>query len=65
MQLHQNIADATDVLSETMAKRQELAMRISQLRTGSLDPDLLDERARIMAGLVQPSDLIIYYPLEK
>ena len=63
MQLHQKLTDAEDVLSRTVAKRQELTMRVSQLRTGSLDPDLLDERARIMAGLVHSSDLIIYYPL--
>ena len=65
MQLHQKNSDAANVLFKTVAKRQELEMRVSQLRTGSLDPDLLDERARIMAGLVHSSDLIIYYPLEK
>ena len=63
MQLHQMNSDAANILFKTVAKRQELEMRVSQLRTGSLDPDLLDERARIMAGLVHSSDLIIYYPL--
>jgi len=63
MQLRQKITDAEDVLSRTVEKRQELAMRVSQLRTGSLDPDLLDERARIMAGLAHSSDLIIFPPL--
>ena len=65
MQLHQKITGAADVLSGTVAKRQELAVRVTQLRAGSLDPDLLDERARIMAGLVHSSDLIIYYPPEE
>ena len=65
MQLNQKITDAADILSVTVTKRQELARRVSQLRASSLDPDLLDERARIMAGLVQSSDLIIYYTSEK
>ena len=64
MQLNQKITDAADILSVTVTKRQELARRGSQLRASSLDPDLLDERARIMAGLVQSSDLIIYYTPE-
>ncbi len=65
VQLHQRIADAEDVLAGTEAKRREMATRVSQLRAGSLDPDLLDERARIMSGLVHPSDLMVYYPPEE
>ena len=65
VQLHQRIADAEDTLSEIEATRRELATRVSQLRAGSLDPDLLDERARIMSGLVHPSDLMVYYPPEE
>ena len=65
MQLHQRIADAARALDATEARRRELSARVSQLRAGSLDPDLLDERARIMAGLVHPSDLMIYYPPEE
>ena len=44
---------------------QELATRVSQLRAGSLDPDLLDERARIMSGLVHPSAPMVYSPPEE
>ena len=65
VQLHQRIADAEDALAETETTRRELATRVSQLRAGSLDPDLLDERARIMSGLVHPSDLMVYYPPEE
>ena len=65
MQLHQRIAGAVDTLDATEVRRRELSARVSQLRAGSLDPDLLDERARIMAGLVHPSDLLIYYPPEE
>ncbi len=65
VQLHQRIADAAAVLADTAARRGELGARVSQLRADSLDPDLLDERARIMAGLVHPSDLLVYYPPEE
>ena len=65
VQLRQRVAEAAATLADTTAKRGELAMRVSQLHTDSLDPDLLDERARIMAGLVHPADLVIYYPPEE
>lgn len=65
MQLRQRVADAAAVLTDAATRRAELAMRVSQLRTDSLDPDLLDERARIIAGLVHPADLVIYYPPEE
>jgi len=65
MQLRQRVADAAAVLTAAEARRRELATRVSQLRTDSLDPDLLDERARIIAGLVHPADLVIYYPPEE
>ncbi len=65
VQLSQKVADAVAMLADTEATRRELAMRVSQLRTDHLDPDLLDERARIMAGLVHPDDLVIYYPPEE
>jgi cell division protein FtsB len=65
MQLHQRVDDAAADLAGTEAKRRELATRVSRLRAESLDPDLLDERARIMTGLVHPSDLVVYYPPEE
>ncbi len=65
MQLRQGVADAANALAVTEARRRELATRVSQLRSGSLDPDLLDERARIMSGLVHPADLMIYHPPEE
>jgi cell division protein FtsB len=65
VQLNQRIAQAAEDLEGTGVKRRELAKRVSQLRAGSLDPDLLDERARIMAGLGHPSELMVYYPPEE
>ena len=65
VQLHQRVADARSALAETEVKRRGLAGRVTQLRSDGLDPDLLDERSRIMAGLVDPADIVVYYPPEE
>ncbi len=65
VQLHQRIADAASILTDAEARRDEMSKRVTHLRSDSLEPDLLDERARIMAGLVHPSDLVVYYPPEE
>lgn len=65
VQLHQRVADAASTLAVTRAKRREMELRVSRLRTDNLDPDLLDERARVMTGLVDPADIVIYYPPEE
>ncbi len=36
-----------------------LDKQVSRLRSGSLDPDLLDERARTVLNFTKPNDLII------
>ena len=35
--------------------------RVSELRSQHLDPDMLDERARAMLGLVNPTDIVVSY----
>jgi cell division protein FtsB len=42
--------------------RTEFEKRVDRLRSDQLDPDLLDERARVMTGLVRPDEYVIYYP---
>ena len=44
------------------AVRTEFEKRVDRLRSDQLDPDLLDERARVMTGLVRPDEYVIYYP---
>lgn len=44
------------------AARTEFEQRVDRLRSDQLDPDLLDERARIMSGLVRPDEFVIYLP---
>lgn len=52
--------EKTDLeLSEVTAEKKALEHRVSLLRPGSLDPDMLEERARLMLGVVHPNDLIV------
>ena len=51
------IAEARlDVLQ---TQRAALENQVSKLRSGSLDPDLLDERARAVLNFSKPNDLVI------
>ena len=59
MHLQKQVSAAEQTLAETRAVRVEYERRISLLQTEQLDPDMLDERARIMAGLVRPDEFII------
>ena len=46
-------------LAEVTAEKQALEHRVSLLRPGSLDRDMLEERARLMLGSLHPDDLIV------
>jgi len=59
MHLQKQVAVAEQTLSETKSVRTEYERRTSLLRSAHLDRDMLDERARIMAGLVRPDEFII------
>ncbi len=41
------------------AQRRKLESRVSLLHRESLDPDMLDERARIILNLVKPNEITI------
>jgi cell division protein FtsB len=62
VQIYQNVVRAEAIYTRTSAERQILERRTAQLESDSLDPDLLDERARIMSGLGRPGELEIFYP---
>jgi len=49
-------------LAEVTAQKQALEHRVSLLRPGSLDRDMLEERVRLMLGSVSPADTIIPLP---
>ncbi|WP_435641816.1 FtsB family cell division protein [Micavibrio aeruginosavorus] len=50
MTLEQSIAKTTMKVEKTTVQRVELEARVTRLRPGSLDPDLLEERARAVLG---------------
>jgi len=60
VQLRQDVAAAERQLAASTAERDALAARVTRLKSDSLDPDLLEERARVMAGLVRPDEVVIF-----
>ncbi|MEE2997471.1 MAG: septum formation initiator family protein [Pseudomonadota bacterium] len=59
MHVQKQVSAAEDTLKSTRAVRRDYERRISLLRSEQLDADMLDERARLMAGLVHPDEYII------
>lgn len=59
MVLSQKIDKAKATLAELSAERATLERRVDLLRPQSLDPDLLEERARLVLDFSHPNDLVI------
>jgi cell division protein FtsB len=57
--LDQQIAQLTAELSALKAERTNWDRRVALLRSDSLDPDMLDERARALLDYTGPQDLIL------
>ena len=55
--LHQVLADE----AFAKAERDAWEKRVSGLRTYHLNPDTLDERARLMKNLAEPTDIIVKF----
>ena len=51
--------ELSEELARLKADRHEWERRVALLRSGSLDPDMLDERARAMLNYVHPRDLVL------
>lgn len=62
MHLQKEVAVAEQTLSETQHIKTGMEKRIALLRTGQLDADMLDERSRLMSGLVRPDEIILIDP---
>ncbi|MBS0219768.1 MAG: septum formation initiator family protein [Proteobacteria bacterium] len=60
LQRENRIADQN--LAEAEATRKIWELRVSELRNQSLDPDMLDERARILLNYAGKDDIIIFTP---
>jgi cell division protein FtsB len=59
--VEQRLAKAEAERSALTAERKRLESRVGQLREGTLDRDMLDERLREMLNLVQPNDIVIMF----
>lgn len=55
------IDQANQVLAQVRAERKRLEHEASLLRPDHLDPDMLDERARVVLNYSHPDDLVIMY----
>jgi cell division protein FtsB len=49
-------------LDKLNQRRQQLEQKVSLVRPESLDPDMLDERARIILNFAHPNDITILRP---
>ena len=59
-QLAQQLEQAKVAAQEVAAERERWTARVQLLRSDSLDPDLLDERARFILGLTAPDEVVLY-----
>ena len=55
-------AELTAELERVKAERMRWQHRVSLLRSNTLDPDMLDERARVKLNYVHPRDLVLILP---
>lgn len=60
--IEHQITDLEEQLAVLAAERQELVMRVSLMRPESLDPDMVDERARLNLNLIHAKELTILRP---
>jgi len=58
--LRQQVVDAQATLDELAAQRAVLEHRVKLLHPDNLDPDMLDERARLMLNYGKPGDIVIF-----
>ena len=64
MQVRQQAAAAETELAMSAAERERWEARIARLRSSNLDPDLVDERARYVAGLGRADEIVIFNGLD-
>jgi cell division protein FtsB len=57
--LDQQIADLTQELTALKTERATWERRVTLLRSESIDPDMLDERARTLLNFADPRDLTL------
>ena len=60
--LQREVLIAEQNLAEAETTRKIWERRVAALRNHSLDPDMLDERARVLLNFVRKDDTIIFTP---
>lgn len=60
--IEHQVVDLESRLAVLVSEREELVARVSLLRPESLDPDMVDERARLSLNLVHANELTILRP---
>ncbi len=65
LELKQELAQARETEALLLAQRQELAHRVNLLRPDHLDPDLLEERARVILNYGHADEYIVLLPGER
>ncbi len=61
-ELKGDLSAARSVETQIAAERLLLERRTALLRADNLDPDLLEERARVLLGYGRPGDLVVLRP---
>ena len=61
-QLRQQVVEVETTAKDMAAERRYLENKVRLLHPESLDPDMLDERARLMLNFGHPDELIILDP---
>lgn len=59
LKVKQRVATAKEALVLSENEREKLEKRVRLLNPGSLDPDMLEERARVMLNYGHTDDLVI------
>ncbi len=59
-ELNKQVSEAKLELSQVSEQRQSLEKRVRHLNPGTLDPDLLEERARLMLNYGRETDMVIF-----
>ena len=60
LRLKQEVVTARDAHDALVAQRQTIEHRVGLLNPGTLDPDMLDERARLMLNYGLADEIVIF-----
>lgn len=60
--IHSQIETLSQIETEEIKQRQEWEKKVSMMRPGSIDKDLLEERARAVLGYKKPNEFTVLAP---